>query len=333
MGNDGIQHEAGHRLGVDRALSGSSALEFVSAWLVNESKTSLRRLIAGGRIRVNGSAVSPGTPVWAGDAVSLPPGLLPAPVPAQEMPIEVLCEDEDHLCINKPAGYPVLPGRSGGDAELHRSLVAWLNRDAPAGGPYVRPHLVHRLDRETSGVLLVAKTARAGRALGEQFESRRVSKLYLGLAEGVFPRAEAELDIPLARKPGSLFKMAPDVRRGKPAHTRVEVAERFGHFSLLRLRPLTGRQHQIRVHLAAAGYPLAADALYGRRAELTGADLNRILGRKAVRADRLLLSRCPLHAASLSYCHPATGEAMSVEAPLPADLCDFLSVLREADVA
>jgi 23S rRNA pseudouridine1911/1915/1917 synthase len=312
---------------------GRALLEFVSAYLINESKVSLRRLIASGRVRVNGAAAGTGRIVLSGDEVSLPPGLVLSAPPAQEMAVQVLYEDADHLCANKPAGVPVLPGRTGQGAGFYRSLVALLNRSAPPGGPFARPHVVHRLDRDTSGVLLVAKTLEAGRALSRQFERRQVRKEYIGLIEGVLPRPALTLDIPLSRAPGSALKMQPDERSGKPARTEVAVRERFAHFCLLEIRPVTGRQHQIRVHLSAIGYPLAVDHLYGRRDELTGAGLNAIVGKNAARAGERLLWRVPLHAAALWYRHPRTGEPMSHRAPLPGDLESFLDLLRRADAA
>ncbi len=321
------------RLTVPTDESGESLLEFVSARFIRESKTRLRRLIASGEFRVNGAASSPGSAVWTDDVIACPTGLNAGPPREASLPIEVLYEDADHLCVNKPAGRPVLPGRSGRGAEFHESLTAHLNADAPPGGPYRRPHPVHRLDAGTSGVLLVAKTVQAGRALGRQFEQRQVRKGYLAVVEGVFPRPEIDIDIALGKRPGSLLKMRPDPKGGRPARTHAAVAERFGHFTLLRLRPETGRQHQIRVHLAAVGYPLAVDALYGRRSALTGADLNGILGTDAAEPAATLLSRCPLHAEHIAYRHPAGEEPMAHHAPLPADLTAFLDLLRRCDPA
>ncbi len=299
---------------------GERLLEFLSSRLINESKTALRRLIGAGRILLNGHAAPTGEALRAGDLVSLPLGLAPGPPPAQSIPIEVLHEDADHLCIDKPAGWPVLPGRRGEKADFYRSLTALLNRDAPPGGPYERPHVVHRLDRETSGVLLVGRHVAAGRALSMQFQRRQVEKTYLCIVEGVLPRREVELNVPMRRMPGSILQMAPATSGGTSAVTHAYLEEPFGHFSLLRLRPLTGRQHQIRVHLAAAGYPPLVDGLYGRREQLTGAELNRILGRRAVGEGEVLLGRCPLHAAALRYRPPSAREQRLQESPLPADM-------------
>lgn len=323
---------ADERLVVGRDGDGVQLLEFLSARLINESKARLRRLIGSGKIRLNGSAAGTGRSVSAGDIVCLPPGLDRSPPAPQTVPIEVTYDGPDHLCINKPAGQTVLPGRGGEGADFHRSLVALLNADAPPGGPYVRPHTVHRLDRDTSGVLLVARNVAAGRALSLQFQHHEVEKTYLGIVEGPFPRREVTLDVPIARRPGSVVEMAPS-RRGRPAVTLVAVRERFGHFTLLEIHPRTGRQHQIRVHLAAAGYPLTVDPLYGRRKGLTGGELNAILGREVASAGEIVLNRCPLHASAVSYRAPLSGEPMTHVAPLPSDLKALLDLLRGADPA
>jgi 23S rRNA pseudouridine1911/1915/1917 synthase len=322
---------AGVVLEVSGAESGAELLDFVSGRLINESKTNLRRLVARGRITVNGRAAATSRAVWLGDRVALPAGIEPTPPPEQEVELDILFEDEDHLCICKPAGLPVLPGRKGEGAAFYRSIVAWLNRGAPAGGPYCRAHVVHRLDRETSGALLVAKSAAAGGSLGRQFERRHVAKSYFGIIEGVLPRRDLQLSIPLTRMSGSALKMRATERGGQPAETRLILSERFGHFSLVEARPRTGRQHQIRVHLAAIGYPLVVDRLYGRREALTGDEYNGILRRRRTRPERVVMDRCPLHAASIEYAHPRTGERMRHEAPLPEDMALLLDLLRRTD--
>jgi 23S rRNA pseudouridine1911/1915/1917 synthase len=191
---------------------------------------------------------------------------------------------------------------------------------------------VHRLDADTSGVLLVARDVEASRRLGRQFQARNVRKTYLCIVEGRFPREEAVVDIPLAREGGSSTRMRADDRRGKPAQTRLAVRERFAHFTLLEVTPLTGRQHQIRVHLAATGYPLAVDRLYGRRDRLTGHEYGEITGCPAA-VDAAMLGRAPLHAASIAYQHPCTGRELCQRAPLPRDLEEFLAALRRDDPA
>ena len=310
---------------------GRDILGALSERIINESKLTLRRLIAEGHIRVNGNAVGPRSRVWEGDEISVPPELDLGPPPGGPLVIDVLREERDHLAVNKPAGYPVLAARDGDERQFYNSLVAWLNRDAPEGGPYVRAHPVHRLDRGTSGVLLVAKDERTGRNLSLQFQRRKVRKSYLAIVEGVLPRRQVTVDIPLARASSSGFKMAADDRSGKPAVSRIELERAFGHFSLVRVTPLTGRQHQVRVHLAAIGYPLAVDFMYGRRDQLTGEAFNAIVGRAAVHPARVLMARSTLHAESISYHSPSTGERQEVSAPLPADMASLLELLAEKD--
>ena len=307
-------------------LAGNTILEALSLLIINESKTTLRQLIAEGEIELNDSRVSTGATVNVGDRIKVPDGLDLGAPPQQCMELDVLREDEDHLVFNKPPGVPVLPGRDGGQREFYDSLMAYVNRDTPPGGPYVRPHLVHRLDKDTSGVLVVARNTAASRFLSLQFQNREVEKIYEGLAEGVLPRDEVTVNIPLGRSSESILAMVPKGRKGKPAETKITVARRFGHFSLVRLEPHTGRQHQLRVHLAAIGYPLVVDFLYGRREQLTGKDLNEILRRRVTHPDTVLLDRCPLHARSLTYQPPGTDERQRVEAPLPSD---FQGVIRE----
>jgi len=316
---------------VPTQCDGMPLLEFLSGLLINESKTALRRHVGAGRVLLNGAPALTGAPLHTGDVVSLPAGLEPAPPPAAELPIRVLYEDAHHLCVAKPPGWPVLPGRKGEGAEFYHSLVALLNQDHGPDDIYVRPHVVHRLDRETSGVLLVARHVEAGRALSRQFQQRRVEKVYACIVEGVLPRPQVELDIPLERTPGSVLTMRPAQRGGKPARTLVRLRERFGHFSLLEVHPFTGRQHQIRVHLAAAGYPLAVDHLYGRRERMTGSDLNDILGHTVVPPQAVLLDRCPLHAESIRYLPPSSSEPRTQTCPLPADMADLLALLRRED--
>jgi len=325
------QDEPAATMPVTAAGAGTVLLEFLSVRLIMQSKARLRRMIGDGDIRVNGGAATPNRWLFEGDVVTLPAGLQGGPPLEQAVPVDVLYEDEHLLCVNKPSGWTVLPGRGGLGAEFFQALVTHVNRDAPQEGPYVRPHVVHRLDRETSGALLVAKTVEAGRALSRQFLRREVRKGYLAVVEGVLPRREHTIDVPLSRQPGSLVKMAPDARRGKPAVTEVTVRRAFGHFTLLELRPQTGRQHQIRVHMAAIGYPLAADVLYGRRSRMQGADLNAVLGHDAAPRGELLLSRCPLHARDITYLHPATGETMSHRAGPPDDFLSFVALLARVD--
>lgn len=316
---------------VSQTEAGTPLLEFLSGRLINESKVTLRRVVGTGEALVNGQAVPSGHRLRTGDSVAVPTRLDAGPPPEQQMPVEVLYEDGRHLCVNKPVGVPVVPARDGANAEYYESLVAFLNREAPRGGPYVRPHVVHRLDQETSGVLLVACDAQAARDLGLQFQHRHVHKSYLCVVEGVLPLQRTELEIPMERDPQSVLTMRPARKGGKPAQTLVTVEERFGHFCLVRAEPLSGRQHQIRVHLAATGYPLVVDRHYGRRERLTGAEFNAILGRRVAGPDDVVMSRLPLHAASIRYVAPGAVQEREQRCPVPADMASFVDILRRFD--
>ena len=323
----------GREIRVSGDWAGRDVLSLLSALLARESKTRLRRLIAGGLIRVNGKGVSTGTTVKEGDLICLPDDVDLGPPPEASLAIEILREDAAHLVACKPPGHSVLPARNGSDRQFYDSLFALLNRLAPQGGPYVRAHIVHRLDRETSGVLLVAKDEQASRKLSLQFQRGTVRKVYFAIIEGVLPRAEVTVEIPLAHSPSSPLEMVPDERAGKPATSRVIVRRAFGHFSLVEVHPLTGRQHQIRVHLSAIGYPLAVDFIYGRRPALDGRQFNQIVGGQRAAPGRLLLGRCPLHAGEIAYDHPVTDERLTAVAPMPDDMTRFISLLSELDPA
>jgi tRNA pseudouridine32 synthase/23S rRNA pseudouridine746 synthase len=231
-----------------------------------------------------------------------------APDPSR---LSVLHEDPDLLAIDKPAGRLVIPGRVAGEPSLRQQVT---ERHGPVW-------VVHRLDRGTSGVLLFARTAAAHRELNLQFERGEPRKTYLALVAGRPPdRFQADAGIAPARK-GKMKPVPAGDRRGKPARTGFRVLERFeaaggaGPLALVEARPETGRTHQIRVHLLAAGFPLAVDPDYGTAEPLRGP------------TGEVLMARTPLHAASLEVRHPA-GHALTIEAPIPADLGAALAALR-----
>ncbi|HEY8108592.1 MAG TPA: RluA family pseudouridine synthase [Patescibacteria group bacterium] len=215
----------------------------------------------------------------------------------------VLIDEPDFAVVDKPAGLSVHPGAGRPDG----TLLDWLAANVPETGSLERHGLVHRLDKDTSGALLVAKTPEAAAALSKQFKDRSVQKTYLALVRGVPAEPAAELDAPIARHHADRKKFAvrPD---GKESLTAYEVAETPPGYALLEVRPKTGRTHQIRVHLAALGNPIVGDATYGSTERGPGRQF--------------------LHAAKLTFKHPRTGKSVTVSAPLPEDLESFLREVR-----
>jgi 23S rRNA pseudouridine1911/1915/1917 synthase len=233
--------------------------------------------------------------------------------------IETLLDDPAFLAVNKPADVLSIPGRQGGESVLDMLVAAGVSGEL---------RLVHRLDRGTSGVLLLARGIEAQRALSEQFLHRRVEKSYLALVRGSPPQDEGAIEAPLTRDLHTPVRMIVHAKHGKPAQTRWEVLERFGGLALLRCHPLTGRQHQIRVHLAHAGMALLVDGLYG---EAEAFYLSQVKSgyKRGDDEERPLIGRLTLHAESIAFAHPRTGEPVRVEAPLPKDFRATLTQLRK----
>lgn len=281
--------------------------KYLSAQLPDLSRSFAQALIAEGHVRVAGTARKANYTVKPGDRIELE---IPPPEPtaarAQEIPLDILFEDAALLVINKPAGMVVHPGAGHATGTLVNAVLG----HAPeiVTGNAERPGIVHRLDRDTSGVLLVAKTDTALHELTRQFSGREIHKTYLALVQGVVKTPAAEIDAPLARDPHDRKKIAicanPNARA---AVTRYRVLAQTEKFALLRVEPETGRTHQIRVHLAFIKHPVVADAVYGKRKNDLG------------------LERQFLHAWRIRLKHPTTGRVLEFEAPLPKDLTEALA--------
>lgn len=238
------------------------------------------------------------------------------------MRYELIHEDEHFLVVNKPAGLLTIPDRSGNKDNLLNALER----------KYAKVFIVHRLDRETSGIICFARTEAAHRNLSLQFEHHTADKFYLALLDGVLHHDEGEIDKPIGEHPAVSGKMA-IVNSGKPSFTFYRVLERFKHYTLAEALIKTGRTHQIRVHFQSIGYPLAVDALYGRRPAFY---LSAIKGKayktgKYSEDERPLMDRTSLHSSRLRIDHPATGERMEFKAELPKDFAAVLSQLRKWD--
>ncbi len=274
------------------------------------SRSRIRRLLDAGAIRVDGAVPKPGRRLRAGERVTVEEPVENRAGPEPEpMGLAVLHEDAEVLCIDKPAGLVVHPAPGHARGTLVHGLLHYLGGEAArAGLDPERLGLVHRLDKETSGVLVVAKTAAALAALGAQFRRREVEKRYLALAWGRFERRAGRIIRPIARHPVHRKKMAV-AARGREAVTRFEVLEQFRRAALVAVFPATGRTHQIRVHLSAIGHPVVGDRQYGR-------------GRQGP------IRRHALHAEAIAFRHPVTGERIEVRAPLPEDFREALRFFR-----
>jgi len=295
----------------------------------DRSRSFLARAIDRDAVRVDGVTARASLKLREGATVRFtvpaPPRAGPA---AEEIPLEFLHLDAWMAAVNKPAGMVVHPAKGNWKGTLAGALKWHLERPdgglSTAGGP-TRPGIVHRLDRDTSGVIVVARTEEAHHALAKQFERRTTAKTYLAITQGA-PRLDRdEISLPIGIHPYQREKMA--VRRdhatSRDAVTRYEVLERFRGGALVRVEPKTGRTHQIRVHLAAIGAPVLCDGLYSGRTIIEPGFLRRPAGPP-------LLERQALHAASLAIDHPASGERLMLSAPLPADMERMLEAFRSA---
>jgi 23S rRNA pseudouridine1911/1915/1917 synthase len=304
----------------------------------------MQRLVRAGQVRIEGVIAESDGRVYKGQSVDVrllePPDHLLPPEPRE---LDIVFEDSWLIVLNKPPGVVVHPCGNYVTGSLANALQAHFDRQTPLRG-LVRPGVVHRLDRLTSGVIVCTKDHLAHRRLGIHFEEGRVLKTYLAIVCGEVCEDRGEVDLPIGQFPGGRtirMSVAPDAVDPRPSRTRYEVVERFAGYTLVRAQPLTGRLHQIRVHLAGIGYPVVADEFYSERAMLRENDLraadhpggdrasvNGSAGAAPEVDDHVLLSRQALHAHSLRFIHPITRDLMTFEAPLAADMEQTLERLR-----
>ncbi|MDT7688259.1 MAG: rRNA synthase [Acidobacteriota bacterium] len=318
-----VEPEAGTiAFDVSEEDAGARLDAFLAARVEGVSRSTLKRAIDDGDVLVGGLAAKPSHKLKAGEHVEVE---LPAPPPSEiepeEIPLDILYEDEEVVVVNKPAGLVVHPAAGLRSGTLANALAFHFEQLSDRAGS-LRPGIVHRLDRDTSGVIVVAKTAQAHENLSDQFRARTVFKSYVALVHGVTREEKGKVEEPLARDPRNRTRMAV-VRGGRPALSLWRVRRRYERFTLLDVQIKTGRTHQIRVHLAWIKHPVVGDETYGggRDKTLAGAPL-----RARVRG----LGRQFLHAERLGFHHPRTGEWMSFNAPLAPDLSDFLDALEAA---
>ena len=285
-------------LTVPNEQAGERLDRYLARALPQFSRSRLQALIRAGEVRLRGERARPRELVRTGDVVSLiEPVVQEIEDKAEEIPLEILFEDRDLLVLNKPAGLVVHPGAGNQAHTLVNALLHHGPSLSGIGGKQ-RPGIVHRLDKETSGCLVVAKNDSTHQSLARQFAEREVKKIYLALVAGTPKRPRGTIDAAIGRHPVQRKKMAVDLRRGRAARTEYRVRQSGGGMSLVECALHSGRTHQIRVHLHHLGHPVIGDALYGKK----GA------------APRMML-----HAWKLGFTHPRTGDRLFIEAPIPSD--------------
>ena len=314
---------------VDKSEQNERLDAFLVRHFSNFSRVKLQRAIASEHVLLNDKKAKSSTRLQSGQLVRfLPPTPDPEGSIPEDIPLDILFEDEHMVAINKPPAMVVHPAKGHWSGTLTAGLAFHFKQLSSIGGP-TRPGIVHRLDRDTSGVILVAKTDQAHSALSSQFENRTVAKEYLAIVSPAPDRDRDVIDKPIGAHPYQREKKA--IREGhstsRNAYSQYEVLERFAGFAIVLVKPKTGRTHQIRVHLAHIGTPVLCDRLYSGRAKLSMGELVRGKPNQGLE-DSILLDRQALHARRISFAHPETGEAMEIEAPVPADIKRTVDALK-----
>lgn len=331
----GAEHGTEYEIEAAAADAGGRLDRLLAAALPQFSRSRLKALIEEGRVRCAGATIAePAYRVKLGQrfAIFIPEALPATPV-AQSIALSVVYEDEDVIVIDKPAGMVVHPAPGSAEGTLVNALLAHCGASLAGIGGVRRPGIVHRLDKDTSGLMVVAKTEAAHAALTRQFAARTVERAYDAVVWGVPRPAEGEIEGNIGRSPRNRKKMAVLAHGGRPALTRYRVIRRFGPAtakgaspaaSLVECRLATGRTHQIRVHMAHRGHPVIGDSVYG--GGITGARRSAV-GADACEAIRRL-GRQALHARTLGFSHPRTGETLRFESALPRDINDLIDCLE-----
>ena len=303
---------------IPREFAGQRADVFLSGFLTELSRSSIKKHIELGNILIDRKTFKPSRIINGGESlsISIPPPE-PCGVEGEKIDVEVLHEDSDVIVVSKPAGMVVHPGAGVTGGTLVNALV-YMCGDLSGIGGEMRPGIVHRLDKETSGVMVVAKNDRAHRSLSGQFKSRETEKEYVAVVSGEMKKGSGVFDSPIGRSPSNRVKMTSFVRAARDAETRWEVIERLRGATLVSVRPKTGRTHQIRVHFSENGFPVLADKVYGgKKSRLKNSGL-----------PGVSIKRHALHARSLGFIHPATGKRIELSAEIPEDMASVIDSLR-----
>ena len=295
------QETAGQR--IDRFLSGEDT---------GMSRSALQALVADGHVQCNGKTVAKSLKLKAGDTVLLEiPDAKPIEAVPQEIPLDIVYEDAHLLVVNKPKGMVVHPAPGNPDGTLVNALLYHCKGSLSGIGGELRPGIVHRIDKDTSGLLVVAKDDPTHTALSAQMAVHSIHRLYQAVVYGGFRQDEGFVEAPIGRSTADRKKMAITPTNSKYAYTGWQVLARYQGFTHIQCKLKTGRTHQIRVHMASIGHPLAGDGVYGPHNVI-----------------KSLNGQC-LHAKTLGFVHPATGEYLEFDSPLPAYFTDFLATLRK----
>jgi 23S rRNA pseudouridine1911/1915/1917 synthase len=329
----------------DAAAVGMRLDAYLAQAIPEISRARVQLLIEAGQVRVNGEAAKGKQKLRGGEAIEIAGEPRPTPLhaTAENIPLDILYEDKYLAVVNKPAGMMVHAGAGAGDEGRNRGTLvnALLHHmgkpeNLSGVGGELRPGIVHRLDKQTSGAIVVAKDDVTHRKLGEMFAARRVAKTYIALVHGNLAKDQITVNLPIARDLVRRTRMTTRRGDGRSAVSHIKVLEqlatRYGAFTLVEVRIETGRTHQIRVHMQSLGHPVVGDTLYGAPRLIP--PVSRIGGaERPTREESLGLERNFLHAAHLEFAHPQTGKTVAVDAPLPPELEELMAQLRTGRVS